>query len=73
MLMPELNVKKATYSAREDALRYIKAAGVLQDLRTAWRWKNITSEQYKTMRVRALEGEQEEVTKELARIMGRRM
>ena len=73
MLMPELNVKKATYSAREDALRYIKAAGVLQDLRTAWRWKNITSEQYKTMRVRALEGEQEEVTKELARIMDRRM
>ena len=73
MLMPETNVTKATYSAREDAMRYIRAAGVLQDLRTAWRWKEITPEQYKDMRVRAPEGDPNEVARELARIMGRRM
>lgn len=69
MLMPETNVTKATYSAREDAMRYLHAHDFLRHLKANQRY--LTRHQLATLRGQALSRDVEGATKGLWSILNR--
>ena len=66
----EARRKKNKLTVREDASRYLKANGILNELRTQYKLRRLTPNQFETMRKRAVEeGDIDGVTRDLAKIV----
>lgn len=58
---------------REEASRYAAAHAILTELRTNYRKRRITPQQYKTLRGQAIAGDIDGATKGLAKVLRARM
>ena len=62
-------IKMTEHELQQDAARYRKAHYFLMDLRRLWKQREITSQQYSTLRGQALSGDMDGAIKGLGRIL----